>query len=73
MSEVGKWHEALKAEKQHVESRVIRRVYGITLFRDPYLNGIVDGVLYIAAALTKIIRKIYLPKVSLPKPVEKNT
>ena len=65
--------EALRAERQHVESRVIRRVYGITLFQDPYLNGIVDGFLYIAAALTKFIRKTYLPKVSLPKPVEKNT
>ena len=39
----------LEAERQHVESRAIRRVHGITLFEDPYLNGLVDGVLWIAA------------------------
>ncbi|HEX7261137.1 MAG TPA: glycosyltransferase family 2 protein [Luteolibacter sp.] len=39
----------LAAERQHVESRAIRRAYGITLFEDPYLNGLVDGVLWIAA------------------------
>jgi glycosyltransferase involved in cell wall biosynthesis len=39
----------LAAERQHVESRAIRRAYGITLFEDPYLNGLVDGVLWIVA------------------------
>ncbi|MCW1885146.1 glycosyltransferase [Luteolibacter flavescens] len=39
----------LRAERQHVESRAIRRAYGITLFDDPYLNGLADGVLWIAA------------------------
>lgn len=39
----------LDAERQHVESRAIRRVYGITLFGDPYLNGLVDGILWIIA------------------------
>ena len=39
----------LAAERQHVESRAIRRAYGITLFDDPYLNGLVDGVLWIVA------------------------
>lgn len=39
----------LAAERQHVESRSIRRAYGITLFEDPYLNGLVDGALWIAA------------------------
>jgi glycosyltransferase involved in cell wall biosynthesis len=39
----------LAAERQHVESRAIRRAYGITLFEDPYLNGLVDGILWIAA------------------------
>ncbi|MCP5546761.1 MAG: glycosyltransferase [Akkermansiaceae bacterium] len=39
----------LAAERQHVESRAIRRAYGVTLFEDPYLNGLVDGVLWIAA------------------------
>lgn len=46
-------NEVLYAEKQHCESRAIRRVYGITLFGDPYLNGIVDGLLWIAARLYK--------------------
>jgi glycosyltransferase involved in cell wall biosynthesis len=39
----------LAAERQHVESRAIRRAYGVTLFDDPYLNGLVDGVLWIVA------------------------
>ena len=39
----------VKAERQHVESRAIRRAYGITLFDDPYLNGLSDGILWIAA------------------------
>ncbi len=43
----------LAAERQHVESRAIRRAYGITLFEDPYLNGLVDGALWIVAKLWK--------------------
>lgn len=39
----------LAAERQHVESRAIRRAYGITLFEDPYLNGLFDGILWIVA------------------------
>ena len=39
----------LAAEKQFAESRAVRRMYGITLFRDPYLNGLIDGFLWIAA------------------------
>jgi len=39
----------LAAERQHVESRAIRRAYGITLFEDPYLNGLIDGILCIVA------------------------
>lgn len=39
----------LAAERQHVESRAIRRAYGITWFEDPYLNGLVDGLLWIVA------------------------
>ncbi|MCX6875053.1 MAG: glycosyltransferase family 2 protein [Verrucomicrobia bacterium] len=39
----------LAAERQHVESRAIRRAYGITMFEDPYLNGLSDGVLWIMA------------------------
>ncbi|MEI6676345.1 MAG: glycosyltransferase family 2 protein [Verrucomicrobiota bacterium] len=47
----------LAAEQQHVESRAIRRAYGITLFADPYLNGLIDGVLWIAARGWKGARK----------------
>ncbi len=47
----------LAAERQHVESRAIRRAYGITLFEDPYLNGLVDGVLWVVARGWKMILK----------------
>lgn len=47
----------LAAEKQHVESRAIRRAYGITLFHDPYLNGLIDGILWIAAKSWKFVMK----------------
>jgi glycosyltransferase involved in cell wall biosynthesis len=47
----------LAAERQHAESRAIRRRYGITLFQDPYLNGIPDGLLWLAAKAWKQIRK----------------
>ncbi|MFN6093577.1 MAG: hypothetical protein ACK49J_01170, partial [Verrucomicrobiota bacterium] len=47
----------LAAEKQHVESRAIRRAYGITLFNDPYLNGLIDGILWIAAKSWKFVMK----------------
>jgi hypothetical protein len=47
----------LAAERQHVESRAIRRAHGITLFEDPYLNGLVDGLLWIFARGWKMILK----------------
>lgn len=47
----------LAAEKQHVESRAIRRAYGITPFDDPYLNGLSDGLLWLAAKAWKGILK----------------
>jgi glycosyltransferase involved in cell wall biosynthesis len=47
----------LAAERQHVESRAIRRMYGVTLFNDPYLNGLVDGMLWIAAKGWKVVKK----------------
>lgn len=47
----------LAAERQHVESRAIRRAYGVTMFQDPYLNGLVDGVLWIIARGWKAIIK----------------
>ncbi len=48
----------LAAERQHVESRAIRRAYGITLFEDPYLNGLADGILWITARGWKAVRKL---------------
>ncbi|BCX48329.1 hypothetical protein HAHE_22370 [Haloferula helveola] len=50
--------EVLEAERQHVESRAIRRVYGVTLFDDPYLNGLFDGVLWVVARLWKGVLKV---------------
>ena len=47
----------LAAERQHVESRAIRRAYGITLFRDPYLTGLVDGLLWLAAKGWKGVKR----------------
>lgn len=49
--------QILAAEKQHVESRAIRRAYGITLFHDPYLNGLIDGLLWVAARGWKLFLK----------------
>lgn len=48
----------LKAERQHVESRAIRRAYGLTLFDDPYLNGLTDGILWIIARAWKGVLRI---------------
>jgi len=48
----------LAGERQHIESRAIRRMYGITLFDDPYLTGITDGMLYLAARGLKAFLKI---------------
>ena len=49
----------LEAERQHVESRAIRRAYGITFSKDPYLNGIADGILWITAKGWKGILKLF--------------
>ena len=49
--------QILAAEKQFIESRAIRRAYGVTLFRDPYINGLVDGVLWLSAKVWKAMRK----------------
>ena len=48
---------ALKAERQHIESRAIRRAYGFTPFEDPYLNGLSDGLLWLAAKAWRQVRK----------------
>ena len=49
LGKTGTWRRILAAERQYIESRAIRRAYGVTLFADPYLNGLVDGVLWIVA------------------------
>jgi glycosyltransferase involved in cell wall biosynthesis len=43
----------LAHQRQLAESRAIRRVYGIKLFKDEMLNGIVEGVLYHAYRIMK--------------------
>ena len=48
----------LAAERQHVESRAIRRAYGVTFFKDPYLVGLIDGVLSVTARGVKALLKI---------------
>lgn len=58
--------EVLESEKQHVESRSIRRVYGTTVFQDPYLNGITDGFLYLIARAIKVMMKLRQPKTTIP-------
>ena len=49
----------LEAERQHVESRAMRRAYGIRGFRDPYLTGLVDGVLWIVAKGWKMVLRCF--------------
>lgn len=49
--------QILAAEKQHIESRAIRRAHGVTLFTDPYLNGGVDAILWVAAKAWKGVLK----------------
>ncbi|MBC8128100.1 MAG: glycosyltransferase [Gloeobacteraceae cyanobacterium ES-bin-144] len=52
-------NQILAAEKQHVESRAIRRAYGVTLSMNPYLNGISDGFLWFIAKAWKGVLKIF--------------
>lgn len=54
----GDMENILAAERQHVESRAIRRAYGFTPFEDPYLNGLSDGVLWVAARVWKSILRV---------------
>lgn len=58
----GDMDHAIAAEHQHAESRAIRRIHGFTPSDDPYLNGISDGVLYLAARLCKVVRKLMAPR-----------
>lgn len=51
-------HTLLAAEHQYAESRAIRRAYGLTLFNEPYLNGMIDGILWIVAKGWKAVKKI---------------
>jgi glycosyltransferase involved in cell wall biosynthesis len=45
-------------QRQLAESRAIRRVYGMKLFKDEMLNGIVEGVLYHIYRLQKGFLKL---------------
>lgn len=58
LGKTGDMDTILAAERQHVESRAIRRAYGVTLFEDPYLNGLVDGVLWIIARGWKVVKRV---------------
>lgn len=49
--------DILAAEHQHVESRALRRAYGITWFKDPYNTGLVDGILSVTARGFKAVLK----------------
>lgn len=50
----------LAHQRQLAESRAIRRVYGIKLFKDEMLNGIVEGVLYHAYRIMKgVLRSLH--------------
>jgi glycosyltransferase involved in cell wall biosynthesis len=66
----GDMDRTLAVEHQHAESRAIRRIYGITLFRDPYLNGLVDGILWIAGGFWKWLRRSWSPRLRLPGAVK---
>ena len=48
----------LAAERQHVESRAIRRAYGHSILKDPYLEGLIDGVFSILARGVKAVLKL---------------
>jgi glycosyltransferase involved in cell wall biosynthesis len=48
----------LAAELQHVESRAIRRAYGHSFFKDPYLEGLIDGFLSIISRGVKAVLKL---------------
>lgn len=50
----------LAHQRQLAESRAIRRVYGVKLFKDEMINGIVEGVIYHAYRILKgFLRAIY--------------
>lgn len=53
----------LAYQRQLAESRAIRRVYGIRLFRDEMLNGVVEGLVYHAYRFLKgFLRVIHASK-----------
>lgn len=52
------FEQILASERQHLESRAIRRMYGITLSDDPYLTGITDGLLAFVARGWKLLKKL---------------
>jgi len=53
----GDMKNVLRLQRQAAEPRAIRRLYGVRLFQDEALNGVVDGLLYHAYRLKKGILK----------------
>jgi glycosyltransferase involved in cell wall biosynthesis len=49
----------LRMQRQAAEPRAIRRIYGIKLFTDESLNGVVDGILYHVFRFKKGILKAF--------------
>jgi glycosyltransferase involved in cell wall biosynthesis len=49
----------LAHQRQLAESRAIRRVYGIRLFKDEMLNSIVEGVMYHAYRILKGVLRVF--------------
>ena len=47
-----------RRQAQFAESATIRRLYGVTLFREPILDGIVDGLLWCLYRGKKVIAKL---------------
>lgn len=52
----------LRMQKQAAEPRAIRRMYGIRLFKDEALNGIVDGLLFHVFRIKKGILRAFASK-----------
>ena len=56
----GDMKNVLRVQRQAAEPRAIRRVYGIKLFKDEFLNNVVDGLLYHGYRMKKgILKALY--------------
>jgi glycosyltransferase involved in cell wall biosynthesis len=50
--------EHLKRQKQIAESAAVRRCYGLTMFNEPFADGVVDAVLWYYYRLKKVVLKL---------------